>query len=103
MRSLRTLEERVTQILEDQPETRSDDDLLIAKVMESYNETAVNQSFKKFMKTRKKNGLPTIESIRRTRQVVANKRPDLDCSKRKRKQRNAAEKEYKDYARKNKK
>lgn len=93
------VEDRVLDVLETSPEARERDDILFVEVYEGINPIVVNMPFWKVMKHRQEYGLPTLESIRRARQIIANKRPDLDCSKRTRKGRDAAEEEYREYAR----
>ena len=99
---IRGVEQRVLYILENYPEARESDDELFTLVYALFNPIAVNMSFETVMKNRQKYGLPTLESIRRSRQMIASKRPDLDCSKRKRRLRDAAEEEYREYAREGK-
>ena len=96
---LQSVEQRVLYVLENHPEARESDDVLFSLVYENCNPIVVNMSFEKVMKNRAAYGLPTLESIRRSRQMIANRRPDLDCSKRKRRLRDAAEEEYREYAR----
>lgn len=69
------LTEIVTQLLTGSPELREDDDRLIAEVYRFFG--VATESFAEVMATRKRRGLPSFESIRRTRQKIQENNPSL--------------------------
>ena len=95
---LRTLEQVVFETLTEQPETQKDDFILILKVYEKLTDKdTMGQSFSVLMTYHNDFGLPPFESIRRCRQKVQAKHPELvDPSTAK--QRHKLIEEYKDYA-----
>lgn len=78
------------------PELREDDDLLIAEV---YRFLGVStESFADVMATRKRRGLPSFESIRRTRQKLQETEPSLRPGEEVQQIRKKEEVKYYDYA-----
>ena len=72
MEKLKDLEKRVRKILEKNPKTRGDDDLLYNYVMKEMK-VDLNVSAKDFLLSYRKMGLPTIESVGRARRKVQEK------------------------------
>jgi len=77
MRRLKNVEYVVENILNTMEETRSSDDILYLNVCEHFNNEAPSMTLKDFLSERKSTGCPTFETVRRTRQKVFEKRPDL--------------------------
>lgn len=99
MKRLFNVYERVVPILENIPESRDCDGLLIAAVDESINPMVENLSYGYVMRNRTKLGLPTCESVRRARQKAFNNNPELNPSSKVQEYRNNLEKEYIEFAR----
>ncbi len=76
-KDLYKLEDLVTTILQENIETRKDDFLLIAEVYRTIDPTIISKSFAYVMLHHKDYRLPYFESIRRTRQKIQAKRPEL--------------------------
>ena len=95
---LKTLEQVVFETLTEQPETQKDDFILILKVYEKLTDKdTMGQSFSVLMTYHNDFGLPPFESVRRCRQKVQAKHPELvDPSTAK--QRHRLIDEYKEYA-----
>lgn len=74
---LRTTTKLVKEVLENFPATRNSDDLLYIKVCECINPIVINLSFKDMLLKRKEWQIPAFESVRRTRQKVQAKNPEL--------------------------
>lgn len=101
MRTLKTIESRVAEILREHPDARNDDMRLYLLVSEScIYEThgAVTFTFADVMTNYKGYGIPCFESIRRTRQKIQAKCPELGCSPEVRRARHRMERVYSDYA-----
>ena len=98
---LKTLEQVVFETLTEQPETQKDDFILILKVYEKLTDKdTMGQSFSVLMTYHNDFGLPPFESVRRCRQKVQAKHPELvDPSTAK--HRHKLIDEYKDYAKDN--
>lgn len=77
MRRLKNVEYVVENILNTMEETRSSDDILYLNVCEHFNNEAPSMTLKDFLSERKSTGCPTFETVRRTRQKVFEKRPEL--------------------------
>ena len=95
---LKTLEQVVLETLTEQPETQKDDFILILKVYEKLTDKdTMGQSFSVLMTYHNDFGLPPFESVRRCRQKVQAKHPELvDPSTAK--HRHKLIDEYKEYA-----
>ena len=83
MKKLETVENRVLAVLKEHPEARNDDMklyLLISKacIYDTYG--IADFSFEDVMSNYKAYGIPCFESIRRTRQKIQAKYPELGCS-----------------------
>jgi hypothetical protein len=95
---LKTLEQIVLETLTEQPETQKDDFILILKVYEKLTDKdTMGQSFSVLMTYHNDFGLPPFESVRRCRQKIQAKHPELvDPSTAK--HRHKLIDEYKEYA-----
>lgn len=83
MRNLKTIENRVLAVLKEHPEARNDDMklyLLISKACIYDTHGISHFSFEDVMSNYKAYGIPWFESIRRTRQKIQAKYPELGCS-----------------------
>jgi len=81
MKRLKTVEAIVEKILNDKKEARGNDDILFLYVCEHFNKEASSMTLKNFLESRKSTGCPSFESVRRTRQKVFEKRPELKPEK----------------------
>lgn len=97
--SIYNVKERVKQILQDYPQTRNSDELLISMVDTDINPQIAAMPYWVVMQNRKKYGLPSCESVRRARQVIQANNPELAATDRVRKYRKELEPEYKELAR----
>lgn len=101
MKTLKTIESRVAEILREYPDARNDDMRLYLLVSEScITEThgTGTFTFADVMTNYKSYGIPCFESIRRTRQKIQAKCPELGCSPEVRRARHRMERVYSDYA-----
>lgn len=101
MKKLKTIERRVTEILREHPDARNDDMKLCLLVSESciYETHGTGIfTFSDVMTNYKGYGIPCFESIRRTRQKIQAKCPELGCSPKVRRARHRNQKAYRDYA-----
>ena len=101
MKKLETVENRVLAVLKEHPEARNDDKklyLLISKacIYDTYG--IADFSFEDVMSNYKAYGIPCFESIRRTRQKIQAKYPELGCSPEVRRARHKMQRVYSDYA-----
>lgn len=101
MKTLKTVERRVTEILKEYPEARDDDMrlyLLISKscLYETHRIGVV--TFEDVMANYALYGIPCFESIRRTRQKVQAEHPELGCSPEVRRTRHKMREIYAAYA-----
>ena len=81
MKKLKNVECVVESILNTMEETRSNDDVLYLYVCEHFNTKVPLMTLKDFLTSRKDTGCPTFETVRRTRQKVFEKRPELKPKK----------------------
>lgn len=95
MAKINTIHNTVLRILEQKPETRADDWLLILEVWKEYvfTDISVESMFKHHIEF----GVPNFESIRRCRQKIQADNPHLVDAEAKA-IRKAEEKEYRKYA-----
>ena len=101
MRNLKTIENRVLAVLKEHPEARNDDMKLYLLVSKAciYDTHGISHfSFEDVMSNYKAYGIPCFESIRRTRQKIQAKCPELGCSPKVRRARHRNQKAYRDYA-----
>lgn len=76
-KELKTTTNLVRHILEHDPTARSNDDYLYYVVCSTINGDSVNQPFWKVILNRKSYNLPAFESVRRSRQKMQEKHPEL--------------------------
>lgn len=101
MKKLRAVENIVKPILERSIEARNDDMVLFRLVCwecierHGYGEKV---AFDDVMKNYNDYGIPRFESVRRTRQKIQAKHPELGCSPEVRRARQKAEMAYRNYA-----
>ena len=98
MRNLKTIEGKVKAILEKDEEARNDDMLLYLKVCNTFLKDTGAMPFAEVMSQYRYLGLPSIESVGRTRRKLQAKFPELVGSVRVQKLRAAQEKAYRTYA-----
>ena len=84
MRNLKTIENRVLAVLKEHPEARNDDMKLYLLI----SKACIYDT----------HGIPCFESIRRTRQKIQAKYPELGCSPEVRRARHKMQRVYSDYA-----
>lgn len=90
---MKKMETIVKALLEEYPQTRGNDNALIAGVFWLIDPELMNRPFKEVLKIK---GLPSFESITRARRKVQEKNPILNDEKA-RKIRQKEEKEYREY------
>lgn len=90
-------EEIVKPILEQHPETRSDDFLLYAEVLREYRPELTELSVIDFFVAHKDLYCPSYDSITRVRRRIQKKHPEL-CSERAKAKRAKEEAQYRAYA-----
>ena len=101
MVKLNQMKSNVKHLLEKHPCLRDDDFLLIGMVYHTYYGIGYENGFLDVMRNHKELGLPSFETIRRTRQKVQEENPQLESSKAKKKERQMAFNEFLDFARGN--
>ena len=98
MNNLKTIEGRVRAILEKNEEARNDDMTLYLKVCNACLKGAGAMPFAEVMTQYKCLGLPSFESVGRTRRKLQAKYPELAGNARVRRLRAEGEKAYRKYA-----
>lgn len=98
MQKLKTIESKVKAILEKDEEARNDDMVLYLKVCNCCLKDTGAMPFAEVMLQHRYLGLPSIESVGRTRRKLQEKHPELLGSLRTQKLRAAQEKVYRQYA-----
>ena len=88
----------VKKVLEENFDTRSDDFMLIYEVYKVFLDNIDNVGFKDIMLNHKEYNLPYFESIRRTRQKLQSKFPELLPPESVQQGRKLEEADYKSYA-----
>ena len=78
---LKNVEHVVERMLNTREDSRSNDDILYLYVCEYFNENVPSMTLEDFLTSRKLTGCPTFETVRRTRQKVFEKRPELKPKK----------------------
>ena len=79
LKQIRTI---VKNILKDYPQTRNSDNALYIKVVEALNRGALDKPFEEVMANLEALGLPCFETVRRNRQYIQAKFPELQaCDK----------------------
>lgn len=97
MSTLQKMKPEVEYLLERYPKLRDDDFLLIGAVYHNHGVES-SHGFLYVMKQHDSMGLPSFETIRRTRQKVQEERPDLRSSKAKEKERQISYEEFYEFA-----
>ena len=77
MAKLKVIEDLVLKVLENYPETRKDDYLLMAKVCETVRPDIMTESFGKVLYNYQRSGAPNWKSVERARRKVQSKHPYL--------------------------
>lgn len=77
MSKLKDLEKRVSRILERNPSTRGDDDLLYDYLLNDMKVDLSKYSAESFLLNYRKMGIPTIESVGRCRRKIQEKNESL--------------------------
>ena len=98
MQKLRTIEDKVRAILKKDEEARNDDMVLYLKVCNSYFKDAGAMPFAEVMSQNRYLGLPSFESVGRTRRKLKSEHPELLGSVRIQKLRAKQEQNYRRYA-----
>lgn len=88
----------VRKVLEEKEYTREDDFLLVYNVFKEFMPDIDNYDFKDIMINHREYGLPYFESVRRTRQKLQSKHPELSSSEETRRNRKLEEADYISYA-----
>lgn len=99
LNELKSVTKIVKTLLKNKPCLRDDDDRLYAAVCILVNPDVMCFSFGEVLAVRNILGLPSFETVRRTRQKVQATYPELKGTKRVREGRKAKETEYREYAR----
>ena len=97
MKHIQKTSKIVEQLLQDHPETRNSDDFLYLKVCEKINVISLALPFHEVLLCRKKYKLPPFESVRRTRQKLQKKYPELAGNRKVEEERAENEKIVKSY------
>ncbi len=99
LKDLKSVTKIVKEILQNNPSLRNDDDLLYRKVCFYCMPQVVHLSFSEVLINRRVLGLPSFETVRRSRQKVQELYPELRATERVRGSRKAKETEYRKFAR----
>ena len=94
LESMKTLTEKVHWMLSLHPETRDDDNLLVARIMKDYYGIRCET----FLEVMKRKDLPKFESIRRCRQKIQAEDETLRGTKETQEKRLAAQETFIDYS-----
>ena len=98
MKNLKTLESKVKAILQKNEDARNDDMTLYLIVCNTYMKDVGAIPFAEVLEQYKYLGLPSFESVRRTRRKLQAKYPELVGNARVRRLRAEGEKAYRKYA-----
>ncbi len=98
MDSLKTIEGKVRSILQENEDARNDDMVLYLVLCNLYLNHAGSMPLAEIMTRYKELGLPSFESVGRTRRKLQERHPELLGSLRRQKIRAAGEKAYRKYA-----
>ena len=74
---LKEVKYKVEDILREYPPSRDDDDLLYLEIIREYDESLLGTSVGHFFRNRKTLGIPTFETVRRSRQKIQAENPEL--------------------------
>lgn len=97
MDKLKTIEKAVLEVLEDIPETREDDFILLLEVSKRTGAKITGRHFTDAMRHHKELKIPNWKSVERARRKIQAQRPDL-ISPEAAKKRRKAEDTYKEYS-----
>lgn len=95
---IKKIEDKVFKVLQQRPETRSDDFVLVFWVFNEFNENAVYMPFDYVMANHVELCLPSFHSITRARRKIFENHPELK-PKKITKYRAEKEEEFKEYSR----
>lgn len=95
---LKQMKDKVAFLLKEYPRLRDDDFMLVAMVYKTYYGVGYEDGFLYVMKHHEEMGLPSFETIRRTRQKVQEENQTLESSKAKKKERQIAFNEFYEFA-----
>lgn len=98
MSTLKAIKPQIEYLLKKHPCLRDDDFLLVGMVYHTYFGIGYEDGFLDVMKHHKERGLPSFETIRRTRQKVQEENTALESSKAKKKERQMAFNEFYEFA-----
>lgn len=100
---LNTTANLVKEVLQEEPQTRSSDNLLYLKVIERISDEkhydVKNLSVYYFLTYMSSYGFPPFESVRRARQKIQAQHPELSANAKVQAQREINEAEYREFAR----
>lgn len=99
MNQLKQTSKLVKQILIDEPLARNSDMYLYLKVCQKLNPSALTKPFWNVISALKHHNLPPFETVRRTRQKIQEKQPELAGSDAVEDARAELETEYREFAR----
>lgn len=97
-KEIRTTQEVVKEVMEQDSAARNSDDYLIFAVCKRFNPVCVDMPFETVVRNRKSLGLPVFETIRRTGQKLRAAHPELAGDVEVQEQRKENEKIFRDYA-----
>ena len=98
MDNLKTIEGKVRAVLQENEDARNDDMVLYLALCNLYLENAGNMPLAQILTNHKELGLPSFESMGRTRRKLQERHPELLGSVRMQKIRVSGEKAYRKYA-----
>lgn len=81
MSKIKKVEHVVERILRANEDSRKSDDILYLNVCTNFNADAPSMTLEEFLSNRKSVGCPNFETVRRTRQKVFEKHPELKPAK----------------------
>ena len=95
---LKTVKEMVEKLLKENLILRGDDDLLFCEICRQIKPETQSMSVCEFFLMRKKMGLPSFESVRRSRQKVQEEHPELKPCERVQESRKRQEEKFYNFA-----
>lgn len=98
-KEIRTTQEVVKEVMEQDRNARNSDDYLIYAVCKRINPVCTGMPFETVVRNRKNLGLPVFETIRRTAQKLRAAHPELAGDAEVEKQRKENEQTFREYAR----
>lgn len=97
-KEIRTTQEVVKEVMEQDRAARNSDDYLIFAVCKRFNPSCADMPFEAVVRNRKSLGLPVFETIRRTGQKLRAEHPELAGDVEVQEQRKENEKIFREYA-----